>query len=81
MATEDPLAPTSEKKPRISKTDFATIALVAVVVVFALANSRTTKISWIVASSRAPLFVVIAICVVIGFAAGFLFAQRRAKQP
>ncbi|WP_354700951.1 hypothetical protein DSM112329_01244 [Paraconexibacter sp. AEG42_29] len=80
MATEDPTVAPPEEKSRLSNTDIATIALVAVVVVFAVANSRTTKISWVVASSKAPLFVVIAICVVVGFAAGFLFAQRRAKQ-
>lgn len=59
--------------------DTATLVLLAIVILFAVANSRSTKITWIVASSRAPLFVVVAICVAVGFAAGYLVAQRRAK--
>lgn len=65
---------------RLPLGDTATIVLVAVVLLFALFNSRSTKITWIVASSRAPLFVVIGLCVAIGFAAGYLTAQRRAKR-
>jgi uncharacterized integral membrane protein len=62
------------------RADTATIVLVGVVILFALFNSRSTKITWIVASSRAPLFVVIALCVAVGFAAGYLTAQRRGKR-
>lgn len=79
MSTDDQLTHHVEDKRGLSNSDIGTLVLVGVVVLFAIVNSRSTKISWVVASSKAPLFVVIAICVVIGFAAGFLFAQRRGK--
>jgi uncharacterized integral membrane protein len=64
-----------------ARLDPATIALAVAVLLFALANSRSTKITWIVASSHAPLFVVIAICVAAGFAAGYLTARRSGREP
>lgn len=66
-----------DDKPWWSRADPTTLVLAAAVVAFALANSRSTKITWIVASSRAPLFVVIAICVAAGFLAGYLTARRK----
>lgn len=75
--TADPPAPEQKSGSRL--TDTTTLVLLAVVVVFALTNSRSTKITWLVASSRAPLFIVIGICVAVGFAAGYLTAQRKGK--
>lgn len=74
--TTDP-PPETTKDSRVPDT--ATLVLLGIVILFAITNSRSTKITWVVASSRAPLFVVIAICVAIGFGAGYYAAQRRAK--
>jgi uncharacterized integral membrane protein len=74
--TTDPPAP-AKSSSRVPDT--ATLVLLAVVILFAITNSRSTKITWVVASSRAPLFIVIGICVAIGFGAGYYTAQRRAK--
>lgn len=79
MATDNEMTHHVDAKRGLSNSDISTLVLVGVVVLFAIVNSRSTKISWIFASSKAPLFVVIAICMVVGFAAGFLFAQRRGK--
>lgn len=80
---DDPPGADAEAEGRTSRFpggDTATIVLVAVILLFALFNSRSTKITWIVASSRAPLFVVIGLCVAVGFAAGYLTSQRRGKR-
>ena len=73
----DGAGPESKSSSRVPDT--ATLILLAFVVLFAIANSRSTKITWIVASSHAPLFVVVAICVAAGFLAGYLTAQRRGR--
>lgn len=76
---DEPGGATATKEQWWQRLDPVTIVIAVAVILFALANSRSTKITWIVASSRAPLFVVIAICVAGGFAAGYLTARRAAK--
>jgi uncharacterized integral membrane protein len=50
----------------------------ALIVLFAAVNSQTVTIHWIVTTSQTSLIVVIVGCGLIGFAAGWLFARRRA---
>lgn len=76
--SDDPGAP-STRDEWWQRLDPVTLVIAVAVILFALANSRSTKITWIVASSRAPLFVVIAICVAGGFAAGYLTARRAGR--
>ena len=54
------------------------VVLVVLIALFAAVNSQDVTIHWIVATSQTPLIVVIAGCGLVGFAAGWMFARRRA---
>lgn len=48
--------------------------------VFAVLNSQSVRIHWIVATSDVPLIVVILGCGLIGFVVGWLLARHRASR-
>jgi uncharacterized integral membrane protein len=52
--------------------------LVVLIVLFAVANSQTVTIHWVVTTTQTPMIIVIAGCGFVGFAAGWIFARRRA---
>jgi uncharacterized integral membrane protein len=54
--------------------------LVVLIAVFAVVNSQEVTIHWIVATRQTPLIVVIGGCGLVGFAAGWMFARRRASR-
>jgi len=54
--------------------------LVVLIVLFAVANSQTATIHWIVTTTQTPMIVVIAGCGLVGFVAGWMFARRRASR-
>jgi uncharacterized integral membrane protein len=54
------------------------VVLVVLIAVFAVVNSQEVTIHWIVTTSQTPMIVVIAGCGLVGFAAGWMFARRRA---
>jgi uncharacterized integral membrane protein len=54
------------------------VVLVVLIALFAVVNSQEVTIHWIVTTSQTPLIVVIAGCGLVGFAAGWMFARRRA---
>jgi uncharacterized integral membrane protein len=56
------------------------VVLGVLLVLFAAVNSQPVTIHWIVTTSQTPLIVVIVGCGLIGFAAGWLFARRRASR-
>lgn len=56
------------------------VVLGVLLVLFAAFNSQTVTIHWIVTTSQTPLIVVIVGCGLVGFAAGWLFARRRASR-
>ncbi len=56
------------------------VVLVVLIALFAVVNSQQVTIHWIVATSQTPLIVVIAGCGLVGFAAGWMFARRRASR-
>jgi uncharacterized integral membrane protein len=49
-------------------------------VVFAILNSQTVTVHWIVGTSEVALIVVIALCGLVGFAVGWLLARRQASR-
>jgi uncharacterized integral membrane protein len=51
--------------------------VVAVVVVFALVNTKKVDVDWVVSDSRAPLWVVIGASAVAGAIIGFVARPRR----
>jgi len=54
------------------------VVLVVLIVLFAVANSQTVTIHWIVTTTQTPMIVVIAGCGLVGFAVGWMLARRRA---
>jgi uncharacterized integral membrane protein len=64
----------------ISPRMVAAFVLGAILVVFAVLNSQTVKVNWIVHTSTAPLIVVIVICALIGFVVGWLMSRRRERR-
>lgn len=57
------------------------IALVALMVGFALSNTATVEIDWIFIRTRAPMVVVIALSGGVGFLAGLLASNRARSTP
>lgn len=53
------------------------LVVVAVVVVFALVNTKKVNVDWVVSDSRAPLWVVIGASAVAGAIIGFVARPRR----
>jgi uncharacterized integral membrane protein len=72
--------PTSDTTPDATKEqkarNIAIGILVLIVVLFALLNSQTVKIKWLVTSTRMPLIVAIVLSAAVGFAVGWLLARR-----
>lgn len=68
-----------EHKIRRSQTLRVTlvVVLLALIVVFAVANSHTVGIDWVFAETRAPMVLVIALSGAAGFLIGALVASRR----
>jgi uncharacterized integral membrane protein len=61
----------------VEKRQVAALVLAGAGVAFAVANLDEVKVEWIVADSRTPLIVVIALSMLIGAALGFLVSRRR----
>jgi uncharacterized integral membrane protein len=74
----EPAAGSARGKP--SARTITAIVLVVLIVLFAVANSQSVTIHWIVTTTQTPMIVVIAGCGLIGFAAGWLVARRRASR-
>jgi uncharacterized integral membrane protein len=54
--------------------------LALLVIVFAVLNSQTVKIKWIVTTTRMPLIVAIILIAAIGAAVGWLLGTRHAQK-
>jgi uncharacterized integral membrane protein len=65
---------------RMSGRQIGAVVLVAVVVIFAIANTQDVKIDFVVGDVTLPLFVVIAVVGAFGFGAGYLVRSRRDKR-
>jgi uncharacterized integral membrane protein len=57
---------------------FGTLAVYAILIV--LFNRKQVEVSFVLFSARISLLVLILLCVGIGFAAGYLFDQLRARR-
>jgi uncharacterized integral membrane protein len=64
----------------MSGRQIAAIVLVAIVVVFAIANTQDVKIDFVFGDVTLPLFVIIAVVGLLGFGAGWLVRGRRDKR-
>jgi len=73
-------SPQSARKSRISASTIVAGVLSALLVLFALLNSQSVTIHWVLTTTTAPLIVVIIGCGLVGFAAGWLLSRRSAKR-
>jgi uncharacterized integral membrane protein len=58
----------------------AAVVLAAVVTLFAVLNSQTVSVHFILTTARLPMIVVIAACALIGVAVGWVIGRRRATR-
>ena len=79
MTPSGPIEPASvSARNKPSPRMITAVVLLVLIVLFAVANSQTVTIHWIVTTTQTPMIVVIAGCGLVGFAVGYLFARRRA---
>jgi len=60
----------------LSPKQVGSAALVAVVAVFAVLNLQDVTMHWIVGTTHTPLIVLIAFCVLVGVAIGYVVGRR-----
>jgi uncharacterized integral membrane protein len=58
----------------------AAAVLAAVLTLFAVLNSQTVSVHFILTTARLPMIVVIAVCAGIGVAVGWIIGRRRATR-
>ena len=78
MSTQGPTPATPEKGPSWKLILFGVLAVYAVLIV--VFNREQVEVSFVFFSARISLLVLICLCVGIGFAAGYLFDQIRARR-
>lgn len=79
MSTQEPSrAPAPRTETPWKLIAFAALALYAILIV--LFNRKQVEVSFVFFTARISLLVLILLCVGIGFAAGFLFDQIRARR-
>jgi uncharacterized integral membrane protein len=85
MAPSGETSPTPTSQRKLAPRTIIAAAAGGLIVLFALVNSQTVTIHWVVTTTQTPLIVVIAVCGVLGFATGWLMArrsaQRKAREP
>lgn len=74
-----PKQPTRSEREQTARS-VAIGILALLVIVFAVLNSQTVKIKWIVTTTRMPLIVAIILIAAIGVAVGWLLGSRRAQR-
>jgi len=72
---------TGGARRRGNPTLLAAGILGVVLIVFAVLNSQTVKIHWIITTTRSPLILVIVVAGLLGFAIGWFVSRRRARHP
>ncbi|MBX5443440.1 MAG: DUF1049 domain-containing protein [Solirubrobacteraceae bacterium] len=79
--SNDPTVQTADPVDRRERNRrIAAIAVGAVIIVFALVNLDEVRVTWIVAETRTPLIVVIAVSFLLGLLGGYLLRGRRTRE-
>jgi len=78
VSTQGPTPGTPEKDPPWKLILFGVLAVYAILIV--LFNREQVEVSFVFFTTRISLLVLILLCVGIGFAAGYLFDQLRARR-
>ncbi|MEA2355171.1 MAG: hypothetical protein QOD61_1300 [Solirubrobacteraceae bacterium] len=83
MAASDPSsppAPATERRERRPALVAGAI-LGGLVAVFAVLNSQSVEVNWILGTTRTPLIVVIVLFLLIGYSAAILAGRRGRRRP
>jgi uncharacterized integral membrane protein len=82
MATPDPSSPAPPTDRGARRPALAAGAILGgLVAVFAVLNSQSVEVNWIVGSTRTPLIVVIVLFLLIGYSAAVLSSRRSRRRP
>ncbi len=80
MSTSGPSESPATTKRKLSPRTLVAAVIGGLIVLFAAVNSQTVTIHWVVTTTQTPLFVVIAVTGLLGFALGWLMARRSASR-
>lgn len=80
MPTSGPSESLTSSRRKPSPRTIVAASVVALIVLFGVFNSQTVTIHWIVTTTQTPLIVVIVVCGLLGFAAGWLLSRRSAHR-
>ena len=78
MSTQGPTPGTPEKETPWKLIVFGVLAVYAILII--VFNREQVEVSFVFFSARISLLVLIVLCVGIGFVAGYLFDQLRARR-
>ena len=67
---------TSTQKSSITAGRIAVGLLVVLIIVFAVLNSQSVRMHWIVTTTDTPLFVILVLFAVIGLVIGYIVGRR-----
>lgn len=80
MGSLEPAKPPSSGKSEIPWKRIAFVALVVYALLIVLFNREEVEVSFVFFSAKISLLVLILLCVGLGFAAGYLFDDLRARR-
>lgn len=80
MGSLEPAKPPSSDKSEIPWKRIAFVALVVYALLIVLFNREEVEVSFVFFSAKISLLVLILLCVGLGFAAGYLFDDLRARR-
>ena len=80
MSTSGTSESLKPSRRRLSPRTIVAAVIGGLVALFAITNSQTVTIHWIVTTTQTPLIVVIFGCVLLGFVIGGLLGRRSAQR-
>jgi uncharacterized integral membrane protein len=82
VSTHDPLdpQPTTSVDQKDRNRRIAAVVIAILIILLAVANLDNVRVHWIVATTKTPLIVVIAVSFLLGLGGGYLLRGRRAKK-
>lgn len=73
-------APVKKSGRTFTPRDALLVAVVALVVLFAVLNTREVRVNWIIGTTSTPLIIVIAVSMLLGTGVGYLAARGKRKK-
>ena len=69
-------SPSSSRSSGLTAGRVVVVVLVLLVVLFAILNSQSVRMHWIVTTTNTPLFVILIVFAAIGFVVGWFVGRR-----